>query len=89
MVATKRFKTIDDALLDRYPELKDLLIPKDQYPELKQFQKNRHDNLPLGSLNTKVIINDGKIVERIYKTPKGQVFSLFSQSSNLFLNDAA
>ena len=85
----KSFMAFDDALLDRHPELKDFLIPTDQYPELNQFKKNRHNTLPLGSLNTKVIINNGKIVERIYKTPKGKVFSLFSQSSNFFLDVAA
>ncbi len=85
----KSFRAFDDALLDRHPELKEFLLPRDQYPELMQFQKNRHNNLPLGSLNTKVIINDGKIVERIYKTPKGKVFSLFSESPNSFLYDAA
>ena len=58
----KSFMAFDDALLDRHPELKDFLIPTDQYPELKQFQKNRHNTFPLGSLNTKVIINDAKIV---------------------------
>lgn len=85
----KSFMAFDDALLDRHPELKDFLIPTDQYPELKQFQKNRHNILPLGSLNTKVIIYNGKIVERIYKTPKGKVFSLFSQSSKFFHDVAA
>ena len=85
----KSFMAFDDALLDRHPELKDFLIPTDQYPELKQFQNNRHNTLPLGSLNTKVIISNGKIVERIYKTPKGKVFSLFSQSSSFFLDVAA
>ena len=85
----KSFMAFDDALLDRHPELKDFLIPTDLYPELMRLQKKRHNTIPLGSLNTKVIINKGKIVERIYKTPKGKVFSLFSQSSNFFIDVAA
>ena len=85
----KRFKTFDDALINRHPELKEVLKPNDQYPELRNFQKNRSANLPFGSLNTKVIINDGEIVERVYKTPTGQVISLFSKPSNIILDQAA
>jgi len=83
------FKTFDDALLDRHPELKEALKPNDEYPEFKNILKNSNGNLPIGSFNTKVIINDGKIVERIFKSPKGQVFSLLSKSSNIVLNQAA
>ena len=89
MVVTKRFKTFDDALLDRHPELKGVLKPNDHYPELNHILKTKSVNLPVGSLNTKVIINDGEIVERVYKTPKGQVISLFSKPSNILLHQAA
>ena len=80
MVATNRFKAFDDAILESHPELKEVLKPNDQYPELKHILKNRSVNLPIGSFDLKVIINDGEIVERVYKTPKGNVVSLFSQS---------
>tara|TARA_Y100001968_G_scaffold141153_1_gene129052 strand:+ start:194 stop:466 length:273 start_codon:yes stop_codon:yes gene_type:complete len=89
MVATNRFKSFDDAIFEIYPELKEVLKPNDQYPELKQVLKNRPGNLPMGSFNLKVIINDGEIVERVYKTPKGNVVSLFSQSPNIFFDQAA
>ena len=83
-----RFKAFDDALLERHPELKEVLKPNDQYPELKHILKNRSINLPIGSFNSKVIINDGEIVERVYKTPKGNVVSLFS-NSNMFFHQVA
>ena len=89
MVAMNRFKTFDEEILERHPELKEVLIPNDHYPELKNLQKIKPYNLPIGSFNTKVIINDGEIVERVYKTPKGQVFSLYSKSSNIFSAQAA
>ena len=73
MVLTKKFKAFDDAILDLHPELKKVLKPNDQYPELENILKIRSANLPSGSLNTKVIINDGEIVERVFKTPMGQV----------------
>ena len=89
MVAMNRFMTFDEEILERHPELKEVLMPNDQYPELKNLQKTRPNNLPIGSFNTKVIINDGEIVERVYKTPKGQVVSLYSKSSNIFSAQAA
>ena len=89
MVVTNKFKAFDDALLDQHPELKEVLKPNDDYPELKNIHKLRSGDLPVGSINTKVIINDGEIIERVYKTPKGQVFSLFSKSSNRLLDYAA
>ena len=89
MVVMKKFKAFDDALLDRHPELKDALKPNDHYPELIHILKNRSGYLPIGSCNTKLIINQGKIVERVYKTPKGQVFSLFSKSSKIVFEQAA
>ena len=89
MVLTKKFKAFDDAILDLHPELKEVLKPNDQYPELEQILKNRFANLPAGSLNTKVIINEGKIVQRIFKTPMGQVVSLLSNTSNTLLKQVA
>ena len=82
MVFTKKFKTFDDAILDLHPDLKEVLKPNDQYPELEQILNNRSAKLPAGSLNTKVIINDGEIVERVFMTPMGQVVSFFSKPSN-------
>ena len=89
MVLTKKFKAFDDAILDLHPELKEVLKPNDQYPELVNLLKKRSVNLPSGSLNTKVIINDGEIVERVFKTPMGQVVSLFSKPSNVILDKVA
>jgi hypothetical protein len=51
--------------------------------------KNSSVSLPVGSFNTKVIINDGKVVERVFKTPMGQVVSLFSKHSNVSLDQVA
>ena len=89
MVFTKKFKAFDDAILDLHPDLKEVLKPNDQYPELEQILNNRSAKLPAGSLNTKVIINDGEIVERVFKTPMGQVVSLFSKPSNVILEQVA
>ncbi len=89
MLAIKRFKTFDDSLLDRHPDLRDALKPTEQYPELMKILNSSFANLPDGSVNTRVIINDGKIVERVYKTPKGRVISLFSKSSNKPFDQAA
>ena len=89
MVLTKKFKAFDDAILDLHPELKEVLKPNDQYPELDNILKKRSVYLPSGSLNTKVIINDGEIVERVFKTPMGQVISLFSKPSNVILDKVA
>ena len=89
MVLTKKFKAFDDAILDLHPDLKEVLKPNDQYPELEYILKNRSVNLPAGSLNTKVIINDGEIVERVFKTPMGQVVSLFSKPSNVIFDQVA
>ena len=84
MVVSKGFKSFDDALLTNEPELKEFLKPNDYYPEVKDILKRKPRMLPIGSLNTRVIINEGKIVERVYKTPKGNVISIFSKSSNSF-----
>ena len=89
MVLTKKFKAFDDAILDLHPELKEALKPSDLYPELEILLKKRSVNLPSGSLNTRVIINNGEIVERVFKTPMGQVVSLFSKPSNVILDKVA
>ena len=89
MVLMKKFKAFDDTILDLHPDLKEVLKPNDQYPELEHIIKNRSASLPAGSLNTKVIINNGEIVERVFKTPMGQVVSLFSKPSNVILDKVA
>jgi len=63
MVAKKKIKDFKD--LDQFPDLKEALLPAIK-------------TLPSGSMNTKVIIAEGKIVERVYKTPKGEIISLFA-----------
>ena len=67
----KKIKDFSD--LEQFPYLKEALVPA-------------HKTLPSGSMNTKVIINEGKIVERVFKTPKGEIISLFT---NEFLKNAA
>ena len=89
MVLAKKFKTFDDAILDLHPELKNVLKPNDHYPELEQIIKNKSTKLPAGSFNTKVIINNGEIVERVFKTPMGEVVSLFLKPSNVILDQVA
>ena len=64
MVAKKKIKDFKD--LDRFPDLKEALVPAVK-------------TLPAGSMNTKVIINEGEIVERVYKTPKGEIISLLAK----------
>ena len=78
MVLMKKHKAFDDAILELHPDLKEALKPNDQYPEIKRILKNRSAKLPEGSLNTKVIINDGEIDERVFKTPMGNVVSLLN-----------
>ena len=63
MVAKKKIKDFKN--LDQFPDLKKALVPAIK-------------TLPSGSMNTKLIINEGEIVERVYKTPKGEIISLFS-----------
>ncbi len=89
MFSNKKFRAFDDAILDIHPELQQVLKPNDHYPELDRIMKNRFANLPAGSLNTKVIINGGKIVERIFMTPMGQVVSLFSKPSDSIFDQVA
>ena len=62
MVAKKKLKDFNN--LEAYPDLKQALVPMTK-------------TLPYGSMNTKVIINYGVVVERVYKTPNGEIFSLF------------
>ena len=61
MVAKKIFKDFND--LNKYPDLKKAIVPGVK-------------TLPIGSMNTKVIINEGEVVERVYKTPNGEIISL-------------
>ena len=89
MVAKKKSRLLSNALLDQYPDLKDALKPSDHYAELKEVLKINVDNLPHGSLNTKIIINAGEIVERVYRTPNGEIISLFPKPSNIFFDKAA
>ena len=89
MSVIKKYKPFDDTLLDLYPELSESLKPNDKYPELKRITKISSFNLPNGSLNTRVIINEGEIIERVYRTPKGQVVSLLSNSSKIIIDQVA
>tara|TARA_Y100001968_G_C19275259_1_gene676401 strand:+ start:312 stop:581 length:270 start_codon:yes stop_codon:yes gene_type:complete len=86
MSVSRKYKRFDDTLLHLYPELRGSLKQNDKYPELKHVKKFSSFNLPQGSLNTRIIINDGEIIERVYRTPKGQVISIFLNSSKK-LND--
>ena len=63
MVAKNKIQDFKD--LDKYPDLKEALVPS-------------LESLPQGSINTKVIINEGEIVERVYETPKGETISIFA-----------
>ena len=71
MVAMKKIKDFRD--LEQFPDLKEALVPAIK-------------TLPSGSMNTKVIITEGEIVERVYQTPKGEIISLFA---NEVLTEAA
>ena len=62
MVAMKKIKDFRD--LEHFPDLKEALVPAIK-------------TLPSGSMNTKVVISEGEIVERVYKTPKGEIICLF------------
>ena len=64
MVAKKKIQDFKD--LDQFPDLKEALVPA-------------IETLPSGTMNTKVIIKEGEIVERVYKTPKGKIISLFTK----------
>jgi len=71
MVAKKKIKDFNN--LENYPDLKKALIPSIK-------------TLPFGSINTKVIIDEGEVIERVYKTPNGEIISLFP---NPIIEDAA
>ena len=71
MVTKRKLKDFNN--LEEYPDLKQALVPCTK-------------TLPCGSMNTKVIINDGKVVERVYKTPNGEIISLFQ---NPIIEEAA
>ena len=66
MVAKKKIKDFKN--LEQYPDLKKALIPNIK-------------SLPFGSINTKVIINEGEIIEKVYKTPNGEIISVFPSQS--------
>ncbi len=89
MVLMKKFKAFDDSIFELHPELKDVLKPNDQYPELNHILKNKSANLPAGSLNTKLIMIDGEIIERVFKTPMGHVVSIFSKPTKVVLDQVA
>ena len=89
MVLTKKFKAFDDSIFELHPDLKDVLKPNDQYPELKHILNNKSANLPDGSLNTKLIMIDGEIIERVFKTPMGKVVSIFSKPTKVALDQVA
>ncbi len=89
MVLTKKFKAFDDSIFELHPDLKDVLKPNDHYPELKHILKNKPANLPAGSLNTKLIMIDGEIIERVFRTPMGQVVSIFSKPTKVVLDQVA
>ena len=72
MVAKKKIKDFNN--LDKFPDLKKAIVPI-------------INTLPIGSINTKVFIDKGEIVERVYKTPNGEIISLFPNSS--IANEAA
>ena len=66
-----------------------MCIRDSQYPELKHILKNKSANLPAGSLNTKLIMIDGEIIERVFKPPMGQVVSIFSKPTKVVLDQVA
>ena len=71
MVTKKKIKEFNN--LDDYPDLKEAIMPATM-------------SLPSGSINTKVIIKEGAVVERVYKTPKGEILSIFT---NIVSKEAA
>ena len=83
------YRNFNNALLDLHPDLIGVLKPNDQYQELEQIKKNIRMNIPTGSFNSKVIVVGGEIVERVFKTPTGQIVSLFPESTNLSCDQVA
>ena len=68
MAAKKKIKDFNN--LDKFPDLQKALVPS-------------FKTLPLGSMNTKLIIKKGEIVERVYQTPNGEIISLFPNAISL------
>tara|TARA_Y100001968_G_scaffold35040_1_gene26885 strand:- start:625 stop:894 length:270 start_codon:yes stop_codon:yes gene_type:complete len=89
MALTNKYRTFNDAILDLHPDLKKAIKPNDHYPELDHILRNRCGNIPAGSSNTKVIVNHGEIVERVFKTPNGHIISLFSKPLNVIHGQVA
>ena len=67
MVDKKKVKDFNN--LEEYPDLKKAVVPAIM-------------TLPSGSKNTKIIINEGKVIERVYETPKGELISLFTNEGS-------
>ena len=84
MVLKKNLRIFNDVILDNHPDLKESLKPNDHYPELDNIAQKSCLDIPDGSLTTKLFINKGLIVGRVFKTPNGNCVSLFSNSSNVF-----
>ena len=63
MIDRKKIKDFNN--LENYPDLKKTLLPN-----TKTF--------PHRTMNTRLIINEGKVAERIYTTLNGEIISLFS-----------
>ena len=53
----------------------------DEFPDLKKAVVPSVKTLPFGSMNTKVIINEGEVIERVYQTPNGEIISLFPNTT--------
>tara|TARA_B100000579_G_C22807956_1_gene843562 strand:+ start:205 stop:411 length:207 start_codon:yes stop_codon:yes gene_type:complete len=53
----------------------------DEFPDLKQAVVPSLKTLPVGTINTKIIVNEGEIIERVFQTPRGEVISLFTNQT--------
>ena len=62
MVVKKKIKDFDN--LDEFPDLKEALVPSSK-------------TVPFGSMNIKLIINEGEVIEKVYTTPNGEIISIF------------
>ena len=67
MFAEKKIREFNN--LDKFPHLKESIVPS-------------FKTLPVGSINTKLIIDKGEIVERVYKTPEGTIISFYPNPIN-------
>ncbi len=54
----------------------------EKFPDLQQALVASFKTMPIGSMNIKVIINKGEIVERVYRTPNGEIISHFPNIIN-------